>query len=105
MKVKDLIRDPKLIKVVLDDPEIIAAFGEPQEIYTWDLPEFEEVLEVFDEQGDLDKRALVSYCKSNMFDQDGKPLFTGKKRAPVILLKHALTPISKILGNSGSPVE
>jgi hypothetical protein len=97
MKLSQLAAKPQLIKLSLDDEEIVKEYEEPVEFYTWDR----QPLEVFMKLANTDNgnmSAMVDVVRTLILNEDGKPIIEGDTMLPSKLLIAAISKIVETLG-------
>ena len=97
MKLSQLAAKPQLIKLSLDDEEIVKEYSEPVEFYTWDR----QPLEVFMKLANTDNgnmSAMVDVVRTLILNEEGKPIIEGDTMLPSKLLIAAISKIVETLG-------
>ena len=97
MKLSQLAAKPQLIKLTLDDEDIVKEYSEPVEFYTWDR----QPLEVFMKLANTDNgnmSAMVDVVRTLILNEDGKPIIEGDTMLPSKLLIAAISKIVETLG-------
>jgi hypothetical protein len=97
MKLSQLAAKPQLIKLTLDDEDIVKEYSEPVEFYTWDR----QPLEVFMKLANTDNgnmSAMVDVVRTLILDEEGKPIIEGDTMLPSKLLIAAISKIVETLG-------
>lgn len=97
MKLSQLAAKPQLIKLTLDDEEIVKEYQEPIEFYTWDR----QPLDVFMKLANTDNSnmsAMVDVVRTLILDEEGKPIIDGDSMLPSKLLIASITKIVETLG-------
>ena len=73
MKLTELATKPQLIKVILDDEEIVAQYKEPLEFYVWDKQPISKFLKFAQtSQDSQDYSELVDFASELVLDEDGQ---------------------------------
>ena len=97
MKLAELADKPKLVKITLDSKEIIKAYKEPLEFYTWDRqpiknfvklanPDMENLEQMFDTVVDL------------IFDEDGNKILSEGATLPNPIMIQVISKVVETLG-------
>ena len=97
MNLKDLAKEPTLVKVVLDDPEVIETIGEPVEFYTWDRQPMSTYLRMASVNPE-DTMSVFGAIRDQVLDQDGLPILTDSNGLPPLLLLKVLNRVVENLG-------
>lgn len=97
MKLSQLAAKPQLIKVVLDDEEVIKEHGEAVEFYTWDR----QPMETFMKLAAVDSNnygSILEAVKTLILDENGKPVLSGDTSLPTKLMMKVITSVVEGLG-------
>lgn len=97
MKLSQLASKPQLIKIVLEDEDIIKEHGEPIEFYTWDrqpLPVFTKLAAV----ASTDNGAMIDVVRTLILDDKGQEILTGDVMLPSNILLKVIGKIVEQLG-------
>lgn len=98
MQLKDLAKKPKLIKIHMDSPTIIGAYGEPVDFYMYDrqdLPMFLRLSQVKE-----DPETLWGIIKELIRNEDGTPtLGAGDSILPIEIMGEVINSVVNQLGN------
>ena len=97
MELSKLVAKPELIKVVLDDEEIIADYNEPLEFYTWDRQPIDVFLKLSSSIG-VDQEASVATLKTLILDSNGNRVMTDDYVLPVKVMVKAIAKVMELLG-------
>ena len=97
MNLKDLAAKPQLIKLTLDDEDIVATYGEPLDFYTWDRQPMDVFLKVATNDRQ-DFGELVNVLKDLVLDADGKPVMVDGMVLPSRVLVATFTKMVSVLG-------
>lgn len=99
MKISELAVKPSLVKVVLDDADIVEQYSEGLEFYVWDRQPLENFIrfagqeitpEMFPE--------LVKFAQELILDEDGNKILVDDKLLPSMVLSRAVTKVMQQLG-------
>lgn len=97
MKLADLATKPQLVKVVIDDKELVETYGEELEFYVNDrlpIATYTKLASVkTDNVGDL-----FEALKDLILDEEGKPVMDDEKILPLDLLNAAVVKVTDRLG-------
>jgi hypothetical protein len=97
MKLSQLVAKPQLIKVELNDEEVIKEFGEPLEFYTYDrqpLDVFMKLANATENQGST----IIETVRDLILDEDGKKVLTDENMLPTSILMKAISKVTEMLG-------
>ena len=97
MKLAELAAEPKLIKIILDDEDLVKKYNEPLEFWIWDRQPIDSYMrmaksttENFDD--------IVSAVNEMILDEDGKRIVQGNVMLPTNVLMKAFTKVIETLG-------
>ncbi|MEN9296028.1 MAG: hypothetical protein RJA42_294 [Bacteroidota bacterium] len=97
MKLNNLIAKPQLVKMTLDDADIVKKYGEPIEWFVWDRQPLQTFFKFASENGgNVENIFLV--LKEMILDENGKPLLTGEETLPTDVLIRVMNKMSEVLG-------
>ena len=97
MNLKDLAKKPTLVKITIDDPEVIEEYGEPVEFYSYDrhpMSTYLKMASVNPENTD----AVFEAIRDLVLDADGNPILTEEESLPSMLLLKVLNTVVESLG-------
>lgn len=97
MKLSKIAKKPQLIKVELDDEEVIKEFGEPLEFWTWDRQPMEIFLQLSSVTGE-DQGQVIQTVRKLILDEHGKPILMGEEIIPTGILLKVITKVVEGLG-------
>jgi hypothetical protein len=97
MKLTDLAATPQLIKIVLDDEEILAQYNEPIEFWTWDRQPIEVFLRLAEIAG-KEASKVITVVKDLMLDEHGNPVIKEGQTIPGNILFKAVNKLVDALG-------
>lgn len=97
MKLSKLAAKPQLIKLELNDEEIVKEFGEPLEFWTWDRQPLDTFMKLANAQG-AKMSDIIDVTKNLILDEDGKPVIKGEEMLPTNVLVAAIAKITELLG-------
>lgn len=97
MKLKDLASKPQLVKITLDDEDIVKEYGEPLEFYTWDKQPMNTFLKIA-KAGRDDLGGLVDSVKDLIMDEEGNQVIQEGVALPGFVLVRAINKIVETLG-------
>jgi hypothetical protein len=97
MKLSELAKKPQLVKVTIDDADIVADFGEPLEFWTWDR----QPMDTFLKLASLDQNntaTVIEAVRGLVLDESGTPVITGENTLPTKVLMRVITAVVESLG-------
>ena len=97
MKLKSLAKQAELIKVTIDDEDIVKEYGEPLDFYVYDRQPMETFLK-FAASGNQDTALMATIMKDMILDEDGTPVITDGHMLPSKVLVAAFTKVVAQLG-------
>lgn len=99
MKLEQLAAKPKLIKLVMDQPEVIEEFGEAIEFYTWDR----QPMNTFIKLAAVDTAnyaSVMDAVKELVLNEQGLPIISDDNMLPAKVMMLCITKIIDSLGKS-----
>jgi len=97
MKLSQLAAKPQLIKLTLDDAEIVKEYGEAVEFWTWDRQPLEVFMKLANVK-DGDVGNIIDSVRTLILDEKGKQIIIGEEMLPTNLLLAAIAKITETLG-------
>jgi hypothetical protein len=99
MKLSQLASKPQLIKVSIDDDDVIAEFGEPLEFWIYDRQDMDKFVKLatLDYTKFAEVTALV---KELVLDEEGNQVIKDDLVLPTNILMKAITTVIETLGKS-----
>lgn len=97
MKLKDLAKQPQLIKLTLDDEDIVKEYGEPLDFWTWDRQPMDMFLKIA-ARGSEDMGEMVNVLKDLVLDEDGNKVMVDGLVLPSKVLMATFSKMVSILG-------
>jgi hypothetical protein len=99
MKLSQLAAKPQLVKVILDDEEVINTHGEAIEFWTWDR----QPLDVFMKLAQLQERdmgKIITIIRALILDEEGREIIAEEAMLPTDILIKVVAKVVSILGKS-----
>ena len=95
MNLKNLAAKPQLIKITIDDEEIVTEYGEPLDFWTWDRQPIDSYLKLANggESG-----MILEVVKNNVLDEAGVPIISDGMTLPGPVLVKVVNKIVEALG-------
>lgn len=97
MKLSQLAAKPQLIKLIVNDEEIIKEFGEELEFWTWDRQPLETFMKLANADHS-DPGSMISIVRTLILDEDGKEIIKGDTMIPSKALIAVISKIVETLG-------
>lgn len=97
MKLSQIAKKPQLIKISIDDEDIVKEFGEPLEFWTWDR----QPMDIFLKLSSVDtgnQSAIISSVRELVMDEEGKQILSGEEVLPTWILMRVMTKVVESLG-------
>jgi hypothetical protein len=99
MKLKELAKKPQLVKVTLDNEDIVERYGEPVDFWIYDRYEMDLYLKLMHNE-EKDFVGLSQTIKDMVMDEDGSPIFSDGEIIPADVLTKMVEEVIGHLGNS-----
>jgi len=100
MNIKEYARKPQLTEVVIDDEEIVKAYGEPITFYMMDFVKITTYFDFFRSQSENDGDRLNDILRKIILNAEGEPALGPDEILPIDICIAALTRINETLGKS-----
>jgi hypothetical protein len=97
MKLSQIAKKPQLIKMILEDEEILESFGEPLEFYTWDRHPMDVFLKL-SSFGEENQVQIIDTVRTLVLDEKGQPILMGEEMIPTAILLKVITKVVESLG-------
>jgi len=97
MNLKDLAKTPQLIKITLNDEELLKEFGEALDFYTYDRQPMDTFLKIAS-TGGADMAELGGLLKDMILDSEGQAIIKDGMMLPTRVLMAAFTELVTVLG-------
>jgi hypothetical protein len=97
MKLSQLAREPQLIKVVIDDADIMTEYGEAIDFWTWDRQPMDTFMKMAAVTPD-DYASIVSAVRGLVLDEAGRPMLTDKATLPTKVMLRVIARVVEGLG-------
>ena len=97
MKLTELASKPKLVKVLIDDKEIVEKYGEEIEFFINDRLPIQEYTKLASIKTD-DAVAMYNALRNLILDENGKPVMDDEKVLPVDVLNASVVKVTESLG-------
>jgi len=97
MKLAELAAEPKLIKIILDDEDLVKKYNEPLEFWIWDRQPIDSYMRMAKSTTD-NFDDIVSAVNEMILDEEGKRIVQGNVMLPTNVLMKAFTKVIETLG-------
>ena len=96
MKLSQLSAKPQLIKVSIDDEDILKEFGEAITFHTWDRQPMDVFMKLANSNSDT--QSIIGVVKTLILDEAGNQILQDDAMLPTHVLMKAITKVTEILG-------
>jgi hypothetical protein len=97
MKLSELAREPQLVRVVLDDADIVQEYGEAVEFWSWDRQPMDTFMKLASVNPD-DTTTILSAVRGLVLDEAGRPVLSEKTSLPTKVMLRVITRVVEGLG-------
>jgi hypothetical protein len=97
MKLTDLAREPQLVKITIDDTDIVEQYGESIEFWTWDRQPMDVFLRLANRQDD-DRNGIFDLVRTLILDEAGQEIITEQRSLPAGVMMRVLTRVVEQVG-------
>lgn len=97
MKISQLASKPQLIKLTIEDEEIVKEFNEPIEFWTWDRQPLDVFMKLANSNQN-DAGAMIDVVRTLILDENGKEVIKGDNMLPSNVLIRVIAKIVETLG-------
>jgi hypothetical protein len=97
MDIKNLATKPQLVKITLDDAEIVEKYGDALEFWVWDKQPLEKFVK-FATASETDFGQILLLCSDLILDNEGKPVLTDGAVLPNTVLVKCVNKVVEQLG-------
>lgn len=102
MNINQYASVPKLIRVDLDNPELLEKYNEVITFWTYDVVSLSTYFDFFGARSDAQYQQLELMIHKLVLLEDGSPALKDNEDLPIDLAAAAITKIGEILGKSSS---
>lgn len=97
MKLTQLAAKPQLVKIELNDEDIVKEFGEPLEFWIWDRQPMDKYIRLAQLQGNnMDE--LIKAVNEMVLDEDGNPIVKDDLALPTGIMTKVVGKVVESLG-------
>lgn len=97
INIKNLATKPVLVKVTLDDPEIVSNYGDALEFWVWDKQPLTKFIK-FANAEQSNPAELIDFCSTLILDEAGNPVMTDGAILPATVLIKCVNRVVEQLG-------
>lgn len=97
MKLQDLARKPQLIKITLDDQDLVQEFGEAIEFWTWDRQPMDIFLKLASVNPE-NSNTVIEAVRHLVLDEQGQPILKDQVMLPTKVMMRVITRVVEGLG-------
>lgn len=97
MNLKNLATKPVLIKITLDDEEIVSTYGDALDFWVWDKQPLTKFIKYASAEN-TDPAELIEFCSSLILDEQGEPVMTDGAVIPAGVLIKCVNKVVEQLG-------
>jgi hypothetical protein len=97
MKLSELAREPQLVKITIDDEDIVTEYGEAVEFWTWDRQPMDTFMKLASVNPD-DTSTILNAVRGLVLDEAGKPVLSEKSSLPTRIMLRVIARVVDGLG-------
>jgi len=97
MKLTQLAAKPQLVRIELNDEEIIKEFGEPLEFWIWDRQPLDKFVRMAQMKGE-DMSELIIAVNDMVLDEEGQPIVKDGLVLPTNIMTRVISRVVETLG-------
>lgn len=99
MKLAELAKEPKLVKITIDDARMVENYGEAIEFWVYDRVDMETFMKLANLEGGKDIGEIVVVMKDLILDEKGNKIISNGRVLPNDLMIKAVEKTVEALGN------
>ena len=100
MKLEALASKPQLIKITIDDTEIVEKYGDAIEFYIYDRQNMETFMKLASVEGENHFSQLTQVVKELVLDAKGNQVLADGNTLPIDIMVKVVEAVVERLGNS-----
>lgn len=100
MDISKFAKKPELVKMIIDDAEIVKDYGDSVTFYIYDNVDISTYFDFYKVQQEQDGVKLQELMRKIILKEDGKPALAADEMLPMDLTLAALVKINENLGKS-----
>jgi hypothetical protein len=97
MKLSQLAAKPQLIKIVIDDADIVEEFGEAVEFWTWDRHPMDTFLKMAANETQ-DMSTMITAVQALVLDEEGNTVLSNEQILPTKIMMRVIQKVVEGLG-------
>lgn len=97
MQLSQIAAKPQLIKMTIDDQDVVEQFGEPLEFYTWDRQPIESFMKLAS-VSNRDPEVMIDLVRTMILDDKGKEIIKDGLVLPSNILLKVIAKVTDLLG-------
>lgn len=97
MKLSELAAKPKLVKMIIEDEDVIKEYGEALEFYTYDRQPMDVFLAMSNITAE-NYNSIVDTIKRLVLDEQGQSIIKGDVTLPTKIMLKVITKVVETLG-------
>lgn len=99
MKLESLVSEPKLVKITLDDEDIVAEYDDALEFWVWDRQPLEKFVQFAGKKFNAeDIPELEEFARKMILSETGEQVLTGNQLLPTSVMARCITKVMETLG-------
>tara|TARA_R110002111_G_scaffold47166_6_gene84467 strand:- start:2181 stop:2504 length:324 start_codon:yes stop_codon:yes gene_type:complete len=99
MKLTELAKEPKLVKIEIDDESMVKTYGEVIEFWVYDRVDMETFMKLANLEGGQNMEHIVKVMKDLILDEKGNKIIDNNKVLPNDVMIKAVEKTVSALGN------
>ena len=102
MNIKEFAQKQELVKITLDDKDLVEKYGEPITFYTHNIVKLTTYFDFFNARTNNEYNQLDHMMKTMILDENGLKVLDPDEDLPIDIAAAAINKIGEILGKSQS---
>lgn len=100
MDISQLAKKPQLVKLILNEEELVKTYGEEITFWMYDVVDINTYFDFYKNQSEQDGERLMQVLRRIIMNEQGKPAITEDSVLPVDITLAVLIKINEHLGKS-----
>lgn len=96
MKLAELSKEPQLIKITVDKPELVEKYGDELEFYVYDRQPLDSFTKLANAEKDM--TGVTEVIQDMILDEEGNKIVSDNKVLPLDVLMECVTKVGEKLG-------
>jgi hypothetical protein len=97
MRLTQLAAKPKLVKIIIDDEDVVKEYGESLEFHIWDRQPMDKFVKLAQMKAE-DFGDLVEAVNSMVLDEEGQPVLKDELMLPTNIMTKVIGKVVETLG-------